>query len=325
MQASFEKIQKKIVVLGTGGTIAGRSGVAGDNVGYKAGEVAVSDLLGAIADQFPHFEWQTEQVAQIDSKDMTHAVWLALYQRIQAVATDPTVAGVLVTHGTDTLEETAFFLHQTLSVAVPVVLVSAMRPASSAFADGPSNLVDALAVLQHKGVTGVCAVSAGKVHGALEVQKMYPYQIEAFSSGETGPLAIVEEGRLRQLRPWRAPVGHASYATALGQMPWPRVEIVSSHAGCTGEVVRALLASGSPERSLAGLAGLVVAATGNGTLHQELEEALKQAQTQGVKVVRSSRCPFGSLVPGAPSEFEASPGLSPCKARIALMLGLMGQ
>jgi L-asparaginase len=320
MQASFEKMPKKIVVLGTGGTIAGRSQVSGDNVGYKAGEVSVLDLLGGISDQFSQFEWEAEQIAQLDSKDMTHAVWHALYLRIQQAATDPRVAAVLITHGTDTLEETAFFLHQSLSVSCPVVLVSAMRPASSAFADGPANLHDAVALLQHEGVTGVCAVSAGKVHGALEVQKMYPYQIDAFSSGESGPLALIEEGRVRPLRSWQAPVGEASLALHLGRQPWPRVEIVSSHAGCTGEVVRALLAASG---SVNPLRGLVVAATGNGTLHQDLEGALHHAQEQGVKVVRSSRCPFGALVAGAASSFEALPGLSPQKARIALMLGLL--
>lgn len=320
MQASFENKPKKIVVLGTGGTIAGRSGVVGDNVGYKAGEVTVHELLGPAAMQFPHFEWQTEQIAQIDSKDMTHAVWYALLLRIQQAANEPGVAGVLVTHGTDTLEETAFFLYQSLSVSIPVVLVSAMRPASSTFADGPANLNDALALLQHEGVTGVCAVSAGQVHGACEVQKLYPYQINAFSSGETGPLALVEEGRVRQLRPWQAPLGQADLAVALKQMPWPRVEIVSSHAGCTGSTVRALLsarAQGLP------LDGLVVAATGNGTVHQDLEAVLLEAQSQGVTVVRSTRCIFGALVAGAPSAFEAMPGLSPYKARIALMLRLL--
>lgn len=194
---------------------------------------------------------------------------------------------MLITHGTDTLEETAFFLHQSLSVSCPVVLVSAMRPASSAFADGPANLHDAMALLAHDGVTGVCAVSAGKVHGAPEVQKMYPYQIDAFSSGETGPLALVEEGRIRRVRPWQAPVGQASLALDLGRTPWPRVEIVSSHAGCTGDVVRALVAASTTTNPLA---GLVLAATGNGTVHQDLEAALLQAQDKGVKVVRSSRC-----------------------------------
>ena len=320
MQASFENKPKKIVVLGTGGTIAGRSGVVGDNVGYKAGEVAVQDLLGPVALQFPHLVWDTEQIAQLDSKDMTHAVWYALFLRIQQAANEPDVAGVLITHGTDTLEETAFFLHQSLSVNIPVVLVSAMRPASSAYADGPANLHDALALLQHAGVTGVCAVSAGQVHSACEVQKLFPYQIKAFSSGETGPLAMVEEGRVRQLRPWQAPLGRADLALALGKLPWPRVEIVNSHAGCTGAVVRALLSARTQGVSLD---GLVVAATGNGTVHQDLEAALLDAQQQGIAVVRSTRCPFGALVAGAPSAFEAMPGLSPYKARIALMLRLL--
>lgn len=313
---------KKIVVLGTGGTISGRSGRAGDNVAYKAGEVAVEDLLGAVAHQFPDFAWETEQIAQIDSKDMAFPVWQALHQRLHKAANDPSVAGVLITHGTDTLEETAFFLHQSCSLAIPVILVSAMRPASAAFADGPGNLADALALLQHEGVKGVCTVAAGKVHGALEVQKLYPYQTDAFSSGEAGPLALMEEGRVRQLRPWQAPLGTAGMALALRAERWPRVDIVSSYAGCTGDGVRALLQTAAPGNPLA---GLVVAATGNGTVHQDLEDALLQAQQQGIVVVRSTRCPFGALVPGAPSPFEAMPGLSPYKARIALVLRLLAQ
>jgi L-asparaginase len=158
-------------------------------------------------------------------------------------------------------------------------------------------------------------VFAGTVHGAADVQKVHGYRLDAFSSGEAGALAFVEEGRLRTVRAW--PQGPALRDPASLPAPeaWPRVEIVMNHAGAGGAIVRALVADG--------VAGLVVAGTGNGTVHHALEQALLQAQQQGVAVRRSSRCAQGRVIPHASDRLPSTDGLSPVKARVALLLELM--
>lgn len=304
---------RTIVVLGTGGTIAGRAASAADNLGYRAAELGVAELLRGIPAASGH-ALHAEQVAQVDSKDMDFAVWRALAQRCAHWLAQEHVAGIVVTHGTDTLEETAFFLQAVLAPAKPVVLTGAMRPATSAFADGPQNLADALAVAAAPGAQGVCVAFAGAVHHPADVQKVHGYRLDAFSSGDAGPLAYVEEGRVRLLRGW--PQGPALRTAALpAPERWPRVEIVMNHAGAGGAVVRALVADG--------VAGLVVAGTGNGTLHHALEAALVEAARAGVAVRRASRCAQGRVLPHPGDTLPAAEGLSPVKARIALLLELM--
>lgn len=321
---------KKVVVLGTGGTIAGTASNAADNIGYTAAQVGVAQLLADVPGLQVLLDGRllvSEQVAQLDSKDLGFAVWVALAQRVSQCLADDTVQGIVVTHGTDTLEETAFFLHAVLPperlMAKPVVLTCAMRPASSLSPDGPQNLLDALAVVLSPGAHGVVVVCAGTVHGALDVQKSHTYKLDAFSSGDAGPLAYVEEGRVRLLRNW--PVVLVSearraieYVASWGV--WPRVEIVMNHVGGSAAVVDALML---PLSGHAPLQGLVVAATGNGTMHVDVEAALRRAKAQGIKVWRSTRCANGKVLATANAEFEDSKGLSPVKARIALMLALM--
>jgi L-asparaginase len=306
--------QRRIVVLATGGTIAGRAASASDNLGYQAAQIGVEQLLGGVP-RPAGFELTGEQVAQIDSKDMDFGVWRALAQRCAHWVAQPEVAGIVVTHGTDTMEETAFFLQSVLAPAKPVVLTGAMRPATSAAADGPQNVADALAVAASGQAGGVCVVFAGSVHGAADVQKVHGYRIDAFASGDAGPLAYVEEGRLRVLRPWPqgAPLRGADGLPEPAQ--WPRVEIVVSHAGAGGALVEGLVRDG--------VRGLVVAGTGNGTVHHALEAALLAAQEAGVAVRRSSRCLQGRVLPHAGDRLRAAEGLAPVKARIALMLELM--
>ena len=300
------------MVLATGGTIAGRAASAQDNLGYRAGEVGVGELLAGIAAP-EGFVLEGEQVAQLDSKDMEHAVWHALAQRCAHWLAQADVAGLVVTHGTDTMEETAFFLQAVLAPAKAVVLTGAMRPATSANADGPQNLADALAVAASPGAQGVCVVFAGAVHGPQDVQKVHGYRLDAFASGDAGPLAYVEEGRLRLVRAW--PQAGAATRALPPPEHWPRVEIVLSHAGANGAIVDALVRDG--------VAGLVVAATGNGTVHHALEAALLRAHAAGVAVRRASRCAQGRILPHAGERLPAAGDLSPVKARIALMLELL--
>jgi L-asparaginase len=324
-------ILKKVMVLGTGGTIAGTASSASDNIGYIAAQVGVDQLLSDI----PGLDGvlacrrlQAEQVAQIDSKDMSFAVWQQLRARVAHHLAQPDVVGVVITHGTDTLEETAYFLHSTLTAAElqgkPVVLTCAMRPASALAPDGPQNVMDAVAVACTFGASGVMVVCAGVVHGAVEVQKVHSYRLDAFDSGDSGPLGYIEEGVVRLVRIWPvATVNPAQIAikNRAEDQVWPRVEIVMNYAGASGAMVNALVSAGQSSQDA--LRGLVVAATGNGTLHHDLEAALVGAQRAGVSVVLASRCTRGRVLPTSASQFTDSKGLSPVKARVALMLTLM--
>ena len=256
-------------------------------------------------------------MAQIDSKDMSFELWRLLALRCAHYLAQADVAGLVVTHGTDTLEETAYFLQAVLAPAKPVVLTCAMRPATALAPDGPQNIVDALAVAGAEGARGVVAVCAGTIHGAHDVAKLHTYRLDAFTSGDAGPIGYVEEGRLRLVRPW--PAAGAGAEAALRKWTdakrWPRVEIVMNYAGATAAVVEALVAQG--------VDGIVAAGTGNGTLHRDLETALRAAQARGVKVVRSTRCAQGRVLSPVGASLPDSGGLSPVKARIALMLELL--
>jgi len=229
----------------------------------------------------------------------------------------PEVCGLVVTHGTDTMEETAYLLHRVLAPTKPVVLTGAMRPASSRQADGPANLVHAVAVAQEAGAHGVLLVMAGTVHGAADVRKTHPHRLDAFGSGDVGPLARIEDGRLRRLRAW--PSGEALGVAVLDAEPasWPAVEIVTSHAGASGALVDALVRGG--------VKGIVIAATGNGTVHLAIEQALQDAAWSGLGVLRATRCRDGAVIDadGAHPPWLSAGALTPAKARVELMLRLL--
>lgn len=308
------KVQQ-VVVIGTGGTIAGTAASAADHTGYTAARIGVAQLVAAVP---PLGERALElvQLAQVDSKDMGFEVWCDLARAVQAALMRPDVAGVVVTHGTDTLEETAWFLQAVLAPAKPVVLTAAMRPATALSADGPQNLADAVMVAAWPQARGVVAVLSGRVHGAADVRKAHTYRVDAFDSGDAGPVALVEEGRLRLLRAW--PHGAAmglERLLATDPALWPWVEILTSGAGARADAVRALVD--------AGVKGLVVAGTGNGTIHAALEAALAEAQARGVRVWRASRCGMGPVLGEHPRGWASAGALTPAKARVALMLELM--
>ncbi len=306
-----------LVVLGTGGTISGRAVHRQDNVAYRAGEVAVADLLGAVP--LPaacHVE--TEQVAQVDSKDVGPELWQRLAQRAALHLDRPQVAGVVVAHGTDTLEETAWLLHRVLAPAKPLVLTAAMRPTTALLNDGPQNLADALAVAAHPGAGGVLAVVAGQVMSAAGLRKVQGYRLDAFEPGDGGRLAAVEEGQVRQFAPW--PTQPKDLALGLQRLDpaparWPHVAWLTSHAGFDPRLVDAAVD--------AGCAGLVVAGTGNGSVHEALLQALRRAEARGVVVWLTSRCGSGRIV-GKPVLGPAVP-LGPAQARVELTLALLGR
>ena len=314
---------EKIVVLGTGGTIAGTATSTHDHTGYTAGQLGVQQLLEAVPGLDAALQGAAlvcEQVAQLDSKDMDPATWQALARRCQHWLAQPDVGGIVITHGTDTLEETAWFLQEVLAPHKPVVLTCAMRPATALTPDGPQNLLDAMAVVRDPNAQGVLAVCAGCIHSARDVHKVHPYRLDAFSSGEAGPRGWVEQGQVR----WAEPAGlgvtqahaHAAHALDTAVADWPWVAVLHSHAGIDARQLSAWVE--------AGVAGLVVAGTGNGTVHQSLLSALALAQARGVAVWLTTRCAQGHIV-GQPDALQTAPGgLNAYKARISLMLSLMG-
>ena len=319
MGEQIEGERQRVVVLGTGGTIAGRAATGADNLGYAAAQVGVTDLLSGI-DVPAGITLSAEQVAQVDSKDMSFDIWRTLALRCAHWLAQGDAAGIVITHGTDTLEESAFFLQSVLAPVKPVVLTCAMRPATARNPDGPQNVRDAIAVAATPGARGVTVTCAGTVHSAFDVQKTHTYRLDAFGSGDAGPVGYVEEGSVRCIRNWpAAPTGSAEGAIDLiaNARSWPRVEIVMSHAGARGTLVDALVRAEAID-------GLVLAATGNGTLHHELEAAALRAQDSGIAVVRATRCASGRILPRPHERLRDAGALSPVKARIALMLELLG-
>ena len=302
-----------LLLIATGGTIAGRAASALDNVGYRA-ELAAADLVAAVP-ALAGVPMRTLQLAQLDSKDMSHAVWQALVGTLATELARDDVAAVVITHGTDTLEETAYFLQRVLAPAKPVVMTAAMRPATSLQADGPQNLLDAVTVAQTPGARGVLAVLGGQVHAGDELRKVDSYRLQAFDSGPAGPLALVEEGRVLPLRPW--PQGRALGAGVCARVlaDWPRVAWITSHAGFDAALVDAAVA--------AGFDGLVLAGTGNGTLHADLEAAAARAAAAGVVLRLSTRCASGRVVGEMPRAVPVSATHSAAQARVALLLELL--
>jgi L-asparaginase len=304
------------VILGTGGTIAGVADDAHDNLGYQAGQISVRALVEAVP-ALRQVPLQVEQVAQLDSKDMDARTWHALAGRLAAHLQRPEVTSLVVTHGTDTLEETAWFLQRVLEPMKPVVLTAAMRPASSLQADGPQNLLDAVSVARASaahGRHGVMAVLASRIWPAFGLRKSHPYRLDAFDAGDVGALGAVEEGRVRW---WRDAPAIAAWpvpmrAQMLGRDPeqWPAVAIVSSHALADGREVDALVQ--------AGFEGIVVAGTGHATVHQRLEVALAGAERRGVQIWRASRCTAADVAPA----LDPLLSLTPWQARVELLLRL---
>lgn len=312
-------MQNIVVILGTGGTIAGVAPEGAGDLAYQAAQLGVDALVKAVP-ELRGVPLETEQVAQVDSKDMTHAIWQTLTQRVLHHLLRDEVQGIVVTHGTDTMEETAYLIHRVLAPKKPVVLTGAMRPASSRQADGPANLVDAVAVAQEPGAHGVLVVMAGSVHGAADVRKAHAHRLDAFSSGDVGPLARFEDdGTLRRVRAW--PAGEAIGVAVLDPEPdaWPAVEIVTSHAGASATLIDAL--------ARAGTKGIVIAATGNGTVHEAIEQGVQRAAWSGIVVLRATRCGDGAILdaPGGTggAAWPAAGALTPAKARVELLLRLL--
>jgi len=312
----------KTVVLGTGGTIAGvrHSGENPDI--YRSGQLGVTDILDKAGIDSTHIEFH--DVAQIDSKNMVLPVWQALLQAVSLAQSRSEVDAVLVTHGTDTIEETAYLLHALGPWAKPVLLTCAMRPADHPQADGPDNLRQALLLAHTPGVSGVHVVFNGRAHHALYVQKTSTDPENAFSSGAAGISAEKSVNGWAVSPPLMTGKKHDMPCLGffLEKMQWPRVEWLTHHAASTPTLIHALL---QPTPTAPPLRGLVVAGTGAGTVNPAWEAGLKAAAKQGVKVWLTSRCTWGVSLPQAQQECGELTDLPPAKACMALALHLMAQ
>lgn len=308
-----------VLVLATGGTIAGLAPDPGRSAHYQPAQLGVQQLVDAVP-ALAAAPLQAEQVAQLDSKDMGPEVWSRLAARIAVAMADDAVAGIVVTHGTDTLEETARLLSRLFGAsAKPVVLTAAMRPANAPGADGPRNLADAVAVARAMAVTGggVVVVMQGRVWEAAQVRKLHTQALDAFGAAEAAPWGSVDAtGVVLGTRPLSTVPALQLDPARLPAQGWPRVEIVSSHVGADGRVVDLLVADG--------VQGLVVAGTGNGTVHLQLHAALQRAAAAGVEVRVGSRVGRGA-VSGRHDAWPVAAEATPAQARVDLQLALLAR
>ena len=309
----------RIRLLATGGTIAGAQ--TGGERGYKAAAFSVEALVAAVPQLAALARIEVEQVAAIGSQDMNETVWLKLAARTEAALAEPEIAGVVITHGTDTMEETAFFLNLVVRAQKPVVLVGAMRPATAISADGPMNLYNAVAVAVQPAARGrgVLVVANDEIHFAREIAKTNTTQVGTFASGHRGLAGLVNAGRLHLYAPpVRRHTAQSEFSLA-GRMGFPRVDIVYSHAGMGRGLIDAAV--------LGGVSGLVIAGVGDGNLGAVALAAATNAAKAGVAIVRSSRTGGGVVERNIEIDDDAlgliaADELNPQKARVLLMLGL---
>lgn len=303
-----------VLILGTGGTIAGTASDPGRSWAYQAAQLSVEQLVDAVP-ELAAIPLATQQVAQIDSKDMGWSTWQALGRALEAALADNAVSAIVITHGTDTLEETACLLHALHDGSKPIVLTAAMRPATAPHADGPANLLQSVRVAQaaaQRGEGGVVAALAGRIWSARDVRKAHSHAIDAFDGG--GAEALDES------KPWPQPEARGWQGVLCDERP-PKVEVLTSHADADGWLVDAALAHA--KASGVTLDGLVVACTGHGTIHQGLEAALLRARAAGVTVWRSSRVARGGVQPREGDAWPAAGAWTPAQARVRLVLELL--
>jgi L-asparaginase len=307
----------RVHIVATGGTIAMK---LDDGRGGALPALRGADLLAAVPDVARIARSSVEEFSNIPSEQMTPDVWLRLARRLQEVVVARDVDGVVVTHGTDTMEETAFFLDLTVEGSVPIVLAGAQRPASAPDADGPRNLRDAIrvAACPDSQGRGVMIVRHGEIHTASEATKVETEELDAFDSRGGTDLGVVQGGDVR-FTGTRSPRRQLPLPTSL-----PRVDIIPMYAGADKVALQATLARGA--------AGLVIAAVGAGNVNQALFEGIKAALRRNVAVVIATRVPHGLVRPlyayagGGGSLREAGAimagDLTPQKARVLLMLAL---
>jgi L-asparaginase len=310
----------RVVILATGGTIAGAQPKEGDP-GYKAGSLSVESLIQAAPGVDKLARLEGEQIASIGSQDMNDAVWFKLAKRANELLAKPDVAGIVVTHGTDTLEETGFFLDLVVKSDKPVVLVGSMRPATSTSPDGPLNLYNAVAVAADPAARGlgILVVVNDDLHAARDIQKTNTTDVQTFTSPNRGQLGEAYYGKTRYFNKPTYRHTTASEFSLDGLDALPRVDIVYAYENADGALVRAAAAAGAK--------GIVLAGVGDGNATKKMIDALAEAAKKGIVVVRSTRVGSGIVRRNIELNddalgFVASMELNPQKARILLRMGL---
>ncbi|GAA7900478.1 type II asparaginase [Helicobacter pylori] len=308
-----------IVLLATGGTIAG-SGASASLGRYKSGELGIKELLKAIPNHLIKIaRIQGEQISNIGSQDMNEEIWFKLAKRAQELLDDSRIQGVVITHGTDTLEESAYFLNLVLRSTKPVVLVGAMRNAASLSADGALNLYNALSVaLNEKSANkGVLVVMDDTIFSAREAIKTHTTHTSTFKALNSGAIGSVYYGKTRYyMQPLRKHTTESEFSLLELKTPLPKVDIIYTHAGMTPDLFQASLKSHAK--------GVVIAGVGNGNVSAGFLKAMQEASQMGVLIVRSSRVGSGEVTSGEIDDkaFITSDNLNPQKARVLLQLAL---
>ena len=309
----------KIKILATGGTIAGSAADATEMTGYQAGALGVETLIAAVPQLRQYADIIGEQVSDIDSCNMTEAIWFKLVTSIEQAFAQG-ADGVVITHGTDTMEETAYFLNLVIKSAKPVVFVGSMRPATAISADGPLNLLNAvrLAASTEAMGKGVLVAMNDEIHAARDVSKTNTANVATFKTPEMGLLGYFCNGIPKFYRlPMRKHTIHSEFSLE-NITELPQVEIIYAHAGQKSLLLECAVTSG--------VKGIVYAGMGNGSIHVEAEKVLLAAAKQRIIVVRSSRSGSGCVVAANPVWEEAgfikSDTLNPQKARVLLALAL---
>lgn len=309
-----------VYILATGGTIAG-AGTSEVASGYKAGAISVDQMLSAVPQIMDIANIKGEQVAQIGSQDMNDQVWLKLAKRVNELLSQDDVDGIVITHGTDTQEETAYFLNLVTKSDKPVVLVGSMRPATAISADGPRNIYNAVACAiapESKG-KGVTIVMDDEIIGADDATKAHTLSVGTFENPNYGHLGMMYNGKPIYTRQSvkRHTTNSEFDVTAIEELP--RVEIIPSYSNATPLFIDAAADAGAK--------GIVIAGVGNGNMTTDMLESLAEKAKDGIAVVRSSRILNGPTVQWDEVDddalgFTASWYLNPYKARVLLMLAL---
>jgi len=308
----------KIVILATGGTIAG-SAENSAQASYRPGVLSIEQILASVPEIDRLAELEGIQVCNISSQNMEQDVWIKLHNTIDSLFKNDLCDGVVITHGTDTMEETAYFLHLTVRHPHPVVLVGSMRPATSLSADGPFNLYNAVALAASPSSKnkGVMIMMNDYILSADDATKDHTVNTNSFSAPNYGYLGYMRDGDPIFYRESRGKHTNSSEFNISGHKELPQVEIVASYAFASSIAIDALIN--------ADVDGLVISGVGHGNYNRPIAEAIEKANSKGIAVIRSSRILKGGVDLAAEEYDQRFPVAfykSPQKARILLMLAL---